>query len=163
MIRKLLAAAGIAAAFALPGAAQTFTHTVHGVTHTHDITTYRTVGTCCIQVQTCGCATGHVSHHPHTSNCGSTVTRHYTHAPTTSRVYTSHYSTAPVTRTYTRTYTHTEPPRRIYVEPAPVHPVYEAPSSYNVQRSYDRAEPYANYDRRWKSRTRGGSIYRGHH
>ncbi|MEL7231439.1 MAG: hypothetical protein AAGJ85_02890 [Pseudomonadota bacterium] len=155
MIRKLIAGAGIAAALALPSAAQTFTHTIDGVTHTHDITIYQTVGTCCVEVQTCGCATPTtVIHDPQTSACGSSATRTYTHAPAT-RTYTRTYTHAPVTRTYTRTYTQAPTvTRRVYVEPPRTadlsfHPDRSGPIYHN-----DRAEPYAHYDRRWKRRTR---------
>lgn len=161
MIRKLIAAAGIATALALPGAAQTFTHTINGVTHTHDITTYETVGTCCVQVQTCGCSHTTTVHRPHTSTCGTT-TRTYSHAPTT-RTYTRSYTSAPVTRTYTRTYTQPAPvmTRRVYVAPPRTSELSYHPDYYRPTYHDDRDEPYAHYDRKWKSRTRGSS--RGHY
>lgn len=133
MIRPLIAALGLAAAIALPGAAQTFTHTIDGRTHTHDITQYRTVGTCCVET------------------CGST-TRTYTHAPVT-RTYTRTYTHAPVTRTYT----YAPQPviqRQVYVEHRPVAPLSYQPG-YTVYYHDDRDRPYAHYDSKWKSRTRG--------
>ncbi|MEO1643072.1 MAG: hypothetical protein AAFR74_07020 [Pseudomonadota bacterium] len=156
MIRKLIAAAGLAAAITLPGAAQTFTHTIDGVTHTHDITTYRTVGTCCIEVQTCGCATtSTVVHHPSTATCGTTVSRSYTYAPTTKRTHTRSYSGPPVARTYTRTYTQAPTvTHRVYVQPSQSAELSFLPDTYRPVYHNDRAEPYAHYDRRWKRRTR---------
>jgi len=162
MIRKLLAALSITAALALPGAAQTFTHTINGVTHTHDTTTYRTVGTCC--VHTCGCSGTTVStHHPHTSTCGTT-TRTYTHAPTQTRTYTRTYTHAPVTRSYTRTYTSAPTvTRRVYVAPPrQVEPTYHY-EDYRPVYHNDRAQPYAHYDLKWKSRTRGYARGYRHH
>ena len=140
MIRRLLAAFGLAAALALPAAAQTFTHTYNGRTHVHDITEYRTVGTCC--ADTCG-----------------TTTRTYTHAPVT-RTYTRTYTQAPVTRTYTRTYA-PQPvvQQRVYIEHRPAAPLSYHPG-YTVYVHDDRDRPYAHYDRRWKSRTHG--YKRGH-
>jgi hypothetical protein len=129
MIRKLLAASGFVAALALPGAAQTFTHTIDGVTHTHDITVYKTYGTCCLQTSCCTQAYSscghytpsyHYDHHGHGYSYHSghaTTTRTYTHAPVT-RTYTRTYTHAPTTvRTYTRSYTSAPTvTRRVYVE-----------------------------------------------
>lgn len=160
MIRKLLTAFGIAAALALPGAAQTFTHTINGVPHTHDTTTYRTVGTCCAQTYGCSSTTSSV-HAPRTT------TRTYTSAPTTTRTYKRTYTQAPVTRTYSHapvTRTYTSAPvvtRRVYVTPPRTAAVSYHPGYYRPRYHDDRAQPYAHYDRKWKSRTRGSS--RGHH
>ncbi|MEM7492832.1 MAG: hypothetical protein AAF296_05580 [Pseudomonadota bacterium] len=106
MIHKLLASIGVVAALTLPIAAQTFTHTINGVTHKHDITVYKMVGTCCVKVQTCHCSTSKtVVHNPHPPKCGTTVTYGHTHIPVH-------------TQTYTRTYTHTKPQHRVYVAPS---------------------------------------------
>ncbi|MEM1390863.1 MAG: hypothetical protein AAGG45_07260 [Pseudomonadota bacterium] len=107
MIQKLLASIGVVAALALPSAAQTFTHTINGVTHKHDITMYKTVGTCCVKVQRCHCSTPKtVVHHAQPPKCGTTVTYGHTHIPVHTQTYTRTYTHGPVTRTYTQPHKH---------------------------------------------------------
>ena len=162
MIRSLISATvlalGAALGLAAPASAQTFTHTVNGHTHSHDITTYQTVGTCCVTQHTC--TGGHDHNHTHT-----------THAPTQ---YTHTVTSAPVrtVRTYSVPAPVTTVTRHVYVQPAPVYvhrpaPVYihtPAPrpvyQTYSVARHDDRDRAWAHYDRGWKSRTNNRRHHR---
>lgn len=148
MLKFAIAALGAAVCFIAPASAQTFTHTVNGQQHAHNISTYTTHGTCC-QHTTCG-----QSHnHGHTA---------HTYTQPTTRTYTTRtYSTAPtVTHTYTRPpatthYVRPAAPQRIVTYPAQVH------TPPRIIYHNDRAQPYAHYDSGWKHRTHG--AHRGHH
>ncbi len=152
MFRLALVALGAALFSSAPALAQSFSHS-HGTSHghggnyhSHDTTAYTITGTCC-ELQ--GCAkshaghTSHSGHSSHTRHTGHSAHTAHRHAPVTTRTYTRTYSQAPaVTRTYTRT-----APRRVYVQPAAPYP-RDTASNHT-----DRAEPWAHYDQRWKSRT----------
>jgi hypothetical protein len=137
MFRFAIAALGAAVCFIAPATAQTFTHTVNGQHHSHDITTYTTSGDCC---QHTSCGQTHTTH-SYTQPTTRTYTRSYTSAPTVTRTYTQPVQTTRIVQTYAQA------PRIVYVQPS-----YHAPAPRIVSHN-DRAQPYAHYDRNWKSRT----------
>lgn len=143
MFRFAIAALGAAVCFIAPATAQTFTHTVNGQHHSHDITTYTTHGDCCQH----SCGQTHASHttRTYTEPTTRTYTRTYSSAPTVTRTYTQPVQTHRVVQTYAPA------PRTVYVQPR-----HYAPAPRIVYHN-DRAQPYAHYDRRWKSRTQANS------
>lgn len=130
---------------AAPAMAQIFTHTHNGHRHSHDITLETTHGTCC-QAVPCDAAT--TSH-----------TRVLSGAPAKTRT---------VTRTYTRTHVTQPSVKRQYSTSSRSHYDHQTQRKqsrghvYNTRnrgpvmpgyRQNDRADAWAHYDHRWKSRT----------
>ncbi|MEP1143379.1 MAG: hypothetical protein ABJH52_06640 [Henriciella sp.] len=155
MIKLALGAIALALSIAFPAAAQSFSHT-HGEQghHSHDTTIHNVSGDCC-------CMTTHRTHAP--KQVRRTYTKTYVHPKVERRVYTR---TVPNERTHRRVKTrgHGHGHGHGHKQHRSTHTSTKTPAlSYDEQRDRDyalagerhndRAQAWAHYDRRWRSRT----------
>lgn len=159
MIKLALGALALALSLAFPAAAQSFSHTHGGQGHhTHDTTIHKVSGDCC-------CVTTHRTHAP--KQVRRTYTKTYVHPRVERRVYTR---TVPNDRTHRRVKPHGHSHHRRHGH-SQIHGHHHSSNqstrtpalSYDELRDQDyalagrshndRAEAWAHYDRRWRSRT----------
>lgn len=160
MIKFTLVGAAAAFCFSLPAMAQTYSH-VHGAKghHSHDITTYTVTGSCC-------CPSYSVTElHGAAHQTTRTYVRRYTHPTVERRTYTrivEPYAGHSHSRSRTSHQSH-----RSYrsVEHHSTHSQHQhipvLSHDERRERDYalagdghsDRAQAWAHYDRKWRSRT----------